>query len=158
MTVSFPRGAERRYNLYCWTIGHGGKTRSLAEYRIQTKLKSGTRLSFGDAISVLLGYFDSDLTTVPSTKSGNAQPGMVVIVAWDATRHVRVGASSSCQVAYDVLLRAHLAGAASATRRSSAGGSETVIGIRPEFLARYLLAMDKGHNALNADIIVNQAI
>src|SRR5438445_404714 len=48
---------RRRYQVFIWTIGHGGRTRSLHEYRIQTKLKAGRRLEFRGGTPLLLGYY-----------------------------------------------------------------------------------------------------
>lgn len=148
LDVSFPRGNKRRYNLYCWTMGHGGRSRSAAEYRIQVKLGNGRQLKFKDAVSVLLGYYDFEQDHV-GRELGNAPPAdMRIITAWDPVRHIQVGVSSSCQITFPVLHQAYLTGVDSKTRRCADGAIETALAFRPEYLARYLFLMSSGHEAV----------
>src|SRR5262249_6944529 len=59
--LEWPTGIERQFIVYVWTIGHGGKSRSQQEYRIQTKLKLPRPLQFEGGITLLLGYYDASL-------------------------------------------------------------------------------------------------
>jgi hypothetical protein len=146
--VTFPQGSKRRYNLYCWTIGHGGRSRSAAEYRIQVKLGKGRQLKFRDAASVLLGYYDSSQDDLGKELGNRPASDMKIIAAWDAVKRIQVGVSSSCQITFPVLQQAYLLGAESKQRRCADGGLETALAFRPEFLARYLFLVSAGHESI----------
>jgi hypothetical protein len=152
VSVRYPNGRNRSYNLYFWTISHGGRTRSESEYRIQAKLKESRELSFTGGATVLLGYYDAALDAVARINAPD-HADMMVITAWEALRHLKVGASSSCQVNYPVLREAYLAGSASSTRKCGDGTEERVICFRPEYLARYLYLVSDGHrNVLTTNL------
>jgi hypothetical protein len=148
LDVSFPRGSKRRYNLYCWTMGHGGRSRSALEYRIQVKLGRGRQLKFKDAASVLLGYYDVDQDHVGKELGNKPETDMRIISAWDPVRHIEVGVSSSCQITFPVLHQAYLVGAGHKERRCADGAIETALAFRPEYLARYLYLMSAGHETV----------
>lgn len=146
--IRFRDGATRRYLVYIWTITHGGRTRSRHEYRIQVKLKSARRLDFGQGTTLVLGYYSSEFDRV-GREAGNHSPReMRIFAAWDPLQHLRLGASSSCQVSYEVLYSAYLSGSASSHRITADGESETVIAFRPEHLGTYFRAVSGGHNSL----------
>ena len=153
--VVFPRGATRRYSLYCWTIGHGGRTRASSEYRIQAKLKYDRDLRFRGAATILAGYYDPALDVVGRELGNKPAADMRLFVMWDAINHLRVGASSSCQVSFETLERAYLSGVASAERRCADGQFETVIAFRPEYLSRYFLLAAAGHRHVTVDKIIS---
>lgn len=148
LDVTFPRGSQRRYNLYCWTMGHGGRSRSALEYRIQVKLGKGRQLKFKDATSVLLGYYDVEQDHVGQEMGNRPASDMRIITAWDPVRHIEVGVSSSCQITFPVLQQAYLVGADSKVRRCADGELETALAFRPEYLARYLFLMSSGHETV----------
>jgi hypothetical protein len=150
LQVTFPNRAERRFNLYCWTIGHGGRTRSATEYRIQAKLKEQRRLNFGGATAVLLGYYEPLVDTVGKELGNEPPEDMRVIACWNPVYHLHVGASSSCQVSFGTLQDAYLAGAADTQRKCAHGELETVVVFRPELLARYMFLAGNGREQLSA--------
>jgi hypothetical protein len=148
--VTFPQGSKRRYNIYCWTMGHGGRSRSALEYRIQVKLGKGRQLSFRDASSVLLGYYDVDYDHVGKEMGNKPERDMRILTAWDPVRHIEVGVSSSCQITFPVLHQAYLVGADEKKRRCADNVIETAIAFRPEYLARYLFLVSSGHETVTA--------
>lgn len=148
LELTFPRGSKRRYNLYCWTMGHGGRTRSAAEYRIQVKLGKGRQLKFKDATSVLLGYYDVAQDHVGREMGNKPASDMHLIVAWDPVRHIEVGVSSSCQITFPIMEQAYLVGVGSKARRCADGVMETALAFRPEYLARYLFLLSAGHETV----------
>jgi hypothetical protein len=150
LDVTFPRGSKRRYNLYCWTMGHGGRSRSALEYRIQVKLGKARQLKFKDASSVLLGYYDVDQDHVGKEMGNKPERDMRVLTAWDPVRHIEVGVSSSCQITFPVLQQAYLVGTGEKERRCADGVIETAIAFRPEYLARYLYLVSSGHEVVTA--------
>ena len=148
-TVSFPDGASRQYSLYFWTISHGGRTRAHNEYRIQAKLKQSRSLDSMGGTTLLMGYYSAGHDRIGRDEGNLPFADMEVFVAWDPLQHLRVGASSSCQVAFEVLERAFLNGFACAERRNSGGDRELVVGVRSELLCQYLRAAAGGHNLLD---------
>lgn len=150
LDVTFPGGRKRRYNLYCWTMGHGGRSRSALEYRIQVKLGKGRQFKFKDASSVLLGYYDVDQDHVGKEMGNKPERDMRILTAWDPVRHIEVGVSSSCQITFPILHQAYLVGADEKQRRCADGVTETAIAFRPEFLARYLYLVSSGHESVTA--------
>jgi len=149
----FPDGSRRTFRLYFWTISHGGRTRSQDEYRIQAKLKTARRLEFGLGTTLLLGYYLESEDRVGRAEGNSPTKGMEVFVAWDPLQHLRVGASSSCQVRFDLLHQAYLHGIAMADRRIADGVLEQVVAVRPEHLWRYLRSAAGGHNSLNKSLL-----
>lgn len=155
LDLTFPSGSRRRYNLYCWTMGHGGRTRSAAEYRIQVKLGKGRQLKFKDATSVLIGYYDVDHDHVGKDMGNKPASDMKLIAAWDPVRHIEVGVSSSCQITFPILEQAYLVGVGSKVRRCSDGVMETALAFRPEYLARYLYLLSGGHETVTPAKLTN---
>ena len=155
LDVEFPNHVRRRYRVYVWTVGHGGRTRSLKEYRIQTKLERTSELVFGrEEITLLLGYYHAKLDSSGKAVGNNPPDDMEVIVAWDPLMHFKLGASSSCQVSFDLLEKSRRVGVAEVRRELSEGNVENVIAMRPEFFARYVLAAKSGHKSADIDSIV----
>jgi hypothetical protein len=148
-TISFPDGCLRDYALYFWTISHGGRTRSRDEYRIQAKLKANRSLHFGRGTTLLLGYYSAKEDGAGRRAGNSPYDGMELFVAWDPLQHIYLGASSSCQVSYDVLLRAFLSGCASGLRRTRDGSTEVVIAVTADRLQRYLRCAAGGHNSVD---------
>jgi hypothetical protein len=139
---------KRIFLFYAWTVGHGGRGRAVDEYRIQAKLRNAGNLQFGGGRTVLLGYYGARNDRV-GRQLGNAAPAdMEVFVAWDATYHVGVGRSSSCQVKFATLYDAYLKGAASMTRNSRVD-IERVFAFRVERLKRYLILLLDGHGEMS---------
>src|SRR3954447_16140574 len=62
--LTFDSYTTRKFRLYFWTVGHGGRTRSQTEYRIQTKLRVDRKLHIGNGTSLLLGYYNESLDDV----------------------------------------------------------------------------------------------
>jgi len=151
-SVTFDDNSVREFRLYFWTISHGGRTRSTSEYRIQAKLKRARVLEFAKGTTLLLGYY-SNTRFKDQAYDGLERPSnMELFAAWDPLQHLRLGASSSCQVNYDLLLRAHLSGVATGQRRTG-DGYENVIVVRPERLAAYFRAAAGGHNSLDMTLL-----
>jgi hypothetical protein len=146
--VTFPGGNKRRFNVYCWTIGHGGRSRSASEYRIQVKLGRGRQFKFDDAASVLLGYYDVDQDRLGKEMGNEPESDMRIIAAWDPIGRIKVGVSSSCQITFPVLRQAYLVGASQKERRCADGAIESALVFRPEYLARYLYLMSSGHETV----------
>jgi hypothetical protein len=151
LDVTFPQGNTRRYNLYFWTMGHGGRSRSASEYRVQVKLGKGRQIKFKNATSVLLGYYDVDQDHAGRAIGNTPEPDMRILTAWDPVRHIEVGVSSSCQITFPVLQQAYLVGADKKERRCSDGVIETALAFRPEYLARYLYLMSSGHDTVTPE-------
>jgi|SRR6185312_15080000 len=145
--ITFPDGAERRYSLYFWTISHGGRTRSQSEYRIQAKLRTSRALEFIGGTTLLLGYYSADYDNVGRDEGNAPYDNMEVFVAWDPLQHLRIGASSSCQVSFDLLQRAFLDGFAITERRTNED-VERVVAIQAQNISRYLRAAAGGHNSI----------
>jgi hypothetical protein len=144
---------ERRYAMYFWTIGHGGHTRSVNEYRIQTKLEGGLprQLAFDQGTTLLLGYFRSDLDASGRSLGNQNPPDMEVFAAWDALPRLRLGFSSSCQVPLETLKQAYQAGLGLSRRTLPDGTRETVIAFPPRHLDLYLEHASLGHANLNTE-------
>ncbi len=111
---------------------------------------SERRLAFGAGTTLLLGLYD-----VRQDEAGDAlghvlPSDMEVFVAWDATRHVALGYSSSCQVSFDQMFDGYVHGVSCRSREVSAGASERVIALRPEYLASYFLEACGGHEEVDA--------
>ena len=141
---------ERNFAIYFWTIGHGGRTRAQDEYRIQTKLERGDRrLAFDRGTTLLLGYYRSDLDTSGRSVGNNAPNEMEVFAAWDALPRLRLGYSSSCQVPFSTLLRAHQVGFGSCVRSLPGGVVETVIAVPPRHLDLYMEHASLGHQNID---------
>ncbi|HUW95204.1 MAG TPA: hypothetical protein VMW58_05415 [Anaerolineae bacterium] len=147
-TVVFRGGSRRHYDLYFWTIAHGGRSRRRDEYRIQIKLKIDRRLRVDAGTTVLLGYYHETLDRSGRARGNTPPDGMEVFVAWDALYHLRLGASSSCQVPFSVMYDAYLNGKACVRRSLASGDDELVYGLRPEYLSSYLRAASGGHAAV----------
>lgn len=155
--LEFTNHVVRKYEIYMWTISHGGRTRSKDEYRIQIMLKDGVhRLDFGFGTTLLLGYYDECSDYVGRSVGNLPAPGMEIIVAWDPIQHLHVGASSSCQVQFDILEEAYRKGVAIRKRLLSQGESEQVIAMRPQYFASYLAEASGGHHLLVPETIMNR--
>ena len=155
--IEFQTHTVRKYEIYMWTISHGGRTRSKDEYRIQIILEDGAnRLDFGFGTTLLLGYYDERSDSVGRSVGNMPTPSMEIIVAWDPIRHLRVGASSSCQVQFDILEEAYRKGVATRKRSLSQGESEQIIALRPEYFASYLAEVSGGHHLLVPEAIMNR--
>jgi hypothetical protein len=142
-------GSSRSFNCYFWTVTHGGKHRSDSEYRIQTLLGSTERrLAFGVGTTLLLGLYDGSLDEAGKLIGHRVANDMHVVVAWDPVLHISLGASSSCQVPVEQLMSAHLIGVASRKRRVR-DDFETVIALRPEYIASYFIEAAGGHDAVD---------
>jgi hypothetical protein len=153
--VKLPDYGERRYAMYFWTIGHGGRTRSLHEYRIQTKLEGGhpKQLAFDQGTTLLLGYYRSELDT-SGRSVGNRNPtDMEVFAAWDALPRLRLGFSSSCQVPLGTLRQAYETGLGLSSRTLPDGSRETVIAVPPRHLDLYLEHASLGHANLDTEAL-----
>jgi len=145
LIVTDERGLTRTYLVYVWTIGHGGKSRTQDEYRIQAKLPVGRDLTVGGGTTLLLGYYHEEADRAGRELGNTPNDGMEIFVAWDASKHLRVGTSSSCQVPFGLMDDARLVGSAWLDRRIAHGERETVIALRPEMLAKYLSLASGGH-------------
>lgn len=155
--VRFSPTMTRRYSMFFWTVGHGGRTRSQTEYRIQTKLGSQRRLSFEHGTTILLGYY-IDVADKVGRELGNSPPkGMEVFVAWDPVAHLRLGSSSSCQVSFDLLQKGFEWGLAATKRRISGDITETILAMRAEHLGDYLQAAAGGHNKVDTEALTRKA-
>jgi putative restriction endonuclease len=147
-TLSFPTGFERSYRCYLWTVTHGGRTRSASEYRVQATLPS-VGLEFSAASTVLLGYYS------PDHAGANPPPASSeLFVAWDPTLHIGVSYSASLQVPSEVLIEAHLSGAAAITRRLASGAEENIIVLRPEYVGRYFELVPGSHRRIRPSLLV----
>jgi hypothetical protein len=144
--IGFSEHSRRVFHMYFWTVGHGGRTRSQNEYRIQAKLKVERRLHVGNGTTLLLGYYDEALDLAGKAAGNDPPPGMEVFVAWDPIQHLRVGESSSCQVPFNTLYAAFLDGVASYDRRCNDGSIEQVLAFRAENMAEYIRATTAGHS------------
>ena len=155
--VEFPNHVLRKYEIYMWTISHGGRTRSTDEYRIQIMLKDGVySLDFGFGTTLLLGYYDECTDYVGRLVGNLPVPGMEIIVAWDPIQHLRVGASSSCQVQFAILEEAYRKGVATRKRLLSQDEAEQIIAMRPEYFVSYLAEASGGHHLLVSEAIMNR--
>lgn len=155
--VEFPNCTLRRYEIYMWTVGHGGKTRSVDEYRIQTKLKDGVRnLDFGFGTTLLIGYYDERTDRAGRSVGNLPVKGMEVIVGWNPIQHLRVGSSSSCHVPFHLLEEAYRKGASVRARSLSQSESEQVIAMRSEYFASYLAEAAGGHQFINLERIMSR--
>lgn len=159
ITVEFPNNTIRKYGIYMWTISHGGLTRSREEYRIQMMLEDDQRkLDFGFGTTLLLGYYDERNDRVGRTVGNLPVPGMELVVAWNPIQHLQLGASSSCQVSFDLLEEAYRKGMAARTRLLSRGESEQTIAMRPEYFASYLAEVSGGHHLVVPQAIMNRQL
>lgn len=149
--LRFSGAVKRRYSMYFWTIGHGGRSRSQTEYRIQTKLGTQRRLSFQHGTTILLGYYLESEDKVGKDLGNEPPSGMEVFVAWNPVGHLRLGSSSSCQVPFAALTEAHEWGGAVVNRKIAGGVQETVFCMRPEHLDVYLRMASGGHEGAETD-------
>jgi hypothetical protein len=156
-SIRFPDGRERRFNMYFWTVSHGGKSRSDQEYRIQVKLKAEQALRFGDGTTLLLGYYNSAHDRARDWSNLSAREQVELFLAWDPLQHIAVGASSSCQASYGLLSRAFVEGVALGQRRCLNGSMETVMAFSPDRLAAYLGEAAGGHNSIDCDRLLHRA-
>ena len=137
-----------------WTIGHGGRSRSPNEYRIQTKLDDSPEFIFGEsATTVLLGYYHASLDVSGKAIGNSPSSDMEIVVAWNPLMHLRLGASSSCQVPFELLDRSRLLGVAEGQRELANGELENVIAMRPEYFAQYLAVASGGHQFVDVEAI-----
>jgi len=142
----FDREVPREFDLYFWTISQGGRLRPLSEYRIQAKLPDGaSNLRFGNGVTALLGYYVAGEDRSEASREVNVPPEMELFVAWDAAAHLKVGKSSSCQVAYSLMYEAYLQGRAQMNRTLASGSRETVVAFRPARLSEYLRTAVRSH-------------
>lgn len=149
--LKFSGAIRRRYSMYFWTIGHGGRTRSQTEYRIQTKLGTQRRLSFGHGTTILLGYYLESEDKVGKELGNDPSAGMEVFTAWNPVSHLRLGSSSSCQVPFAALTEAYEWGASVTERRIADSQPETILCMRPEHLDVYLRMASGGHQGVNTE-------
>lgn len=149
--LRFSGAIRRRFSMYFWTIGHGGRSRSQTEYRIQTKLGSQRRLSFQHGTTILLGYYVDSEDKVGKEVGNDPPTGMEVFAAWNPVGHLRLGSSSSCQVPFAALKEAHEWGAAVTERRIAGGQPEAVLCMKPEHLDVYLRMASGGHEGVKTD-------
>jgi hypothetical protein len=154
MVLKYRGSITRSFQVFVWTIGHGGRTRSSSEYRIQTKLKQRRALTYGSGTPLLLGYYDESADTVGKSLGNSPPDGMKVYAAWSALSHLHVGDSSSCQVNFDLLRIAYLSGVAASERTIADGDRELVFAFRPEFLGRYMYAATGGHGHVSEATIL----
>lgn len=136
-----------KYVVYAWTVGHGGRTRSETEYRIQLIVPGESALDFEDGKTILLGLYDGNLD--PKADRYGTRHAKV-IVAWDPVLHLKPGISASCQVPIGLIEEAYLNGAASKMRKLAPGFEENVIAMRIENLSYYLREVVSGHEYVNA--------
>ena len=141
LTVRFEGGKIQSFDVYLWTICHGGRTRNPNEYRIQLKLEHGNKLERVGGVPLLLGYYE-----VPSAAGGVPHAGSA-FVAWDPLRHLRLGRSSSCQVPLIVIQRAIDRGV-ELFERPVPSGKETILAFRTGRLPAYLRLASAGHNSV----------
>ena len=151
--LQFGDGSQREYGVYFWTVSHGGKTRSVDEYRIQTKLKTDRQLRVGSGTIILLGYYHASVDRSGRAVGNHPPDGMEVFVAWDALHHLRLGASSSCQVPFPLMYDAYLKGKACITRRLDPHAKESIFAFRPQYLASYLRMVSGGHDRVSVDAL-----
>ena len=152
--LEFPNNIRRQYRSYVWTIGHGGKSRSPNEYRIQTKLDDSPVFIFGEsATTILLGYYHASLDGSGKAVGNKPPSDMEIVVAWDPLLHFRLGASSSCQVPFELLDKSRLFGVAQARRELASGEVENVIAMRPEYFSQYLAVASGGHQFATVETI-----
>ena len=152
--LEFPNKIRRQYRSYVWTIGHGGKSRSPNEYRIQTKLGDSPEFTFGEsATTILLGYYHASLDGTGKAIGNSPPSDMEIVVAWDPLLHFRLGASSSCQVPFELLDKSRLLGVAQVRRQLAGGDVENVIAMRPEYFTQYLAVASGGHQFANVETI-----
>lgn len=147
-TLAFPTGFERSYRCYLWTVTHGGRTRSASEYRVQATLPS-VGLEFSAGATVLLGYYS------PEHAGADPPPARSeLFVAWDPTLHIGVSYSASLQVPSEVLVKAHLSGAAAVTRQLASGDAENIVAFRPEYVGRYFELVPNTHRRIRPSLLV----
>ena len=151
--VEFTDGSWREYNLYFWTVGHGGKSRSVDEYRIQIKLSVDRHLRIDKGTTILLGYYHEAVDRSGRAVGSRPPDGMEVFVAWDALRHLRLGESSSCQVPFSLMYQAYLRGKAIGARSLAANEKEMILAFRPEYLSSYLRLSAGGHNRVDVSAL-----
>lgn len=147
--LMYPDLTERTYDFYIWTISHGGRSRRKDEYRVQTKLEFSDSLGVADGTTILGGYYNESVDRGGKQAGNTPPPGMEVLVFWDAIEHLNLGASSSCQVPFETMYQAYLSGYSTHERSLGNGRSETIIAIRPEYVASYLRAASGGHDLVD---------
>lgn len=150
-------GVVHAFRCYFWTVTHGGNHRSNSEYRIQTMVTSeDRRLGFGGSTTVLLGLYDPSLDEVGPLLGHRLEREASVIVAWDPVRHIKLGVSSSCQVQFDQIDEAYLKGTDIRRRPVRDGETETVVAMRPEYLASYFALALLGHESADTTRLVSR--
>lgn len=146
MVAQIKNLSPNKYVVYAWTIGHGGRTRSETEYRIQLMVPGRTELNFDDGTTILLGLYDGNLD--PQAERFGTREAKV-LVAWDPVLHLKPGASSSCQVPIGLIEEAYLNGAATKVRELGSGSEEIIIAMRIENFSDYLEEVVAGHERVN---------
>lgn len=114
--------------IYIWNISHGGKSRSLDEFRIQITGVDSILLST-DYITLLLGYFSENEKEC--------------FVAFDAIKHSTFGFSPSIQVKKNTLNTAIEKGIAIQEKSRNEEGKidEVAIAFEPELMIQYITEM-----------------
>jgi hypothetical protein len=146
LDLRFASGQRRSFDLYFWTISHGGVSRQQHEFRIQLTLPKAEQIERMRGTVLLLGYYegvDARFVDVPSGNNAGE-----VFVAWDPLLHIRTGKSASCQVPFAALREAQLHGLGTHVRRCAAG-VETIIAMRSTRLPAYLRLARAGHNSVD---------
>ena len=152
-TLQFDGHSQRSYDIYFWTVSHGGRSRRSDEYRIQTKLDTAANLVVRDGTTILAGYYNEVADLAGKREGNNPPPGMEVFAFWNAVKHLELGASSSCQVPFGLLYEAYLRGRSQHERRLANGQLERIIAVRPEYVGAYLKAAAGGHQQVRADAL-----
>jgi putative restriction endonuclease len=109
------------YRVFSWAITPGGRSRSEAEYRVQTTRPDDMPLLDPGRRSLLLGYHEE----------------LDVFAAWDARSHPNPKSSSSLQVPI-ALLRAAAAEGIASQARSGTERTEVVVAFQPAAIGTYL--------------------
>lgn len=146
--LTFSNLSERTFDFYLWTVSHGGRRRRTDEYRIQTKLDQCDSLGVASGTTILGGYYTEAVDRSGREAGNSPPPDMEVFVFWDATEHLDLGHSSSCQVPFGTLYEAYIRGHAANVRSLGSGREETVVAVRPEYVVSYLQAASGGHQLL----------
>lgn len=109
------------YRVFSWGISHGGRGRSLNEYRVQATRPGDMPLFDPERRTLLLGYHEE----------------LDVFAAWDVRMHPNPSKSPSLQVPLPVLERAAAEGFVAHPRLVS-GKTEVVVAFQPETTLTYL--------------------
>jgi len=152
LDIRFNTGQRRSFDLYFWTVSHGGASRSEGEFRIQiTFPRHGQTIRRDRGTVLLLGYHGpmAAVTDDPTASLGTPGSGDV-FVAWDPLMHLRVGKSVSVQVPGEVLREAQVRGVYAHFRKCVAG-VETVVAMRSARLPAYLRLASAGHSSVSPE-------